>query len=57
MNLQHVKAHTKSKPYAALKDAKHEQLRRAVEHEAALFKRMERALNRLVAFNVRRETA
>jgi hypothetical protein len=37
-------------------EAKHEQLRRAVEREAALFKRMERELSRLVAFNVRRET-
>lgn len=53
----HVSPHTRRKPYAALMEAKHEQLRRAVEREAALFKQLERDLSRLVAFNCRKEMA
>lgn len=57
MNI-HVKAHTKSKPYAALKAAVCKDLIFELKwkreaHFQAEMKKMDRALNRLVAFNCR----
>ncbi len=54
-----VKAHVRRRPldpFEAIRAAKHEELRRDVARETAIFRRMERALEREVAFRVLEET-